>query len=431
MEIKVGYARVDITPEDSVPLAGLGNTLKRMSENILDRLQSTCIAFTDDSGSTALTFTSDLIRAVPELVAWTRAAIENKYGIPGKCVMFANTHTHSATDYLRWDTHPAVAKAADMLVERMTEAAGLALADRKSAKLFVGREHPQTLNFVRHYVRDPETNALVGHPYEPDNQLQLVKIAREGGRDILIMNWQAHPCFTSGYDKHDVSADYIHTIREKVEQETGMLFAFFLGGSGDVNTRSRIKTEVIAPTRDIYTEMMFQYIQKALDNMEGVPAGAVRVAEKIVVLEYDHSDDHRVGDARIVQNFWAENYDRKATDAMAKQYGINSPYHANAIVGRSGQPATAEMSVFAVTVGNLGFAFAPYEMFCRNGIFIKENAPQTVTIVATCANAGFSYLADDFAFTEQCYEVDVRKFVRGTAEKVASEFVNLLTELHI
>lgn len=430
MEIKVGYARVDITPQESVPLAGLGNTLNRMSDNILDPLQGTCIAFTDESGSTVLTYTSDLINSLPPLLDRVRAVIEQKHGIPGRCVMFAGTHTHSATDNRKWDTHPAVAKATDVMVERMIEAAGLALADRKCAKLFVGRSNPKGLNFIRHYIRDPETRELIGHPYEPDNQLQMVKIAREEGKDILIMNWQAHPCFTSGYTKHDVSADYIHSIREKVEQETDCLFAFFLGGSGDVNTRSRIKSEIIAQDREVYAQMMFDYIRIALENMESVPTGAVRVGQKVLTLENDHSDDHRVDDARIVAKYWAETYDRKATDAMAKQYGINSPYHANAIISRSQKDATTQMAIHAVSIGGLGFAFAPYEMFCRNGMYIKENAPKDVTIVATCANDSFSYIADDFAFTEQCYEVDMRKFPRGTAEKVADAFVELLKELN-
>ena len=428
MELKVGYGRVDITPDRSVPLAGLGNTLKRMSETVLDRLLCTCLAFTDEEGSTALLFTSDLIRAMPGIEGAARKLILEKFGVPEGNIMFANTHTHSATDYLQAE-HPNVQRAAEMLTQKFVEVAGAALADRMPAALYSGCAYPQSLNFVRHYVRDPETKALVGHPYAPDNQLQLVKIAREGAKDIMIMNWQAHPCFTSGYDKHDVSADYIHSFREMFEAENDVLFAFFLGASGDVNARSRIKEEVIAPTRDIYVEKMRSYIQEAMNTMRPIPAGAVKVGKKDLTLINDHSDDHRVEDAKIVAQFWKESYDRKATDAMAKQYGINSPYHANAIIGRAARGETTEVSIYAASIGGLGFVFAPYEMFCNNGIFIKKNAPKDVTIVATCANAGCGYLADDFAFEDQCYEVDTRKFERGTAEKVASAFEELLTQL--
>ena len=428
MSLQIGYARVDITPEVPVPLAGLGNTLKRISEYTLDKLQSTCLACTGADGETVLLFTSDLIRAVPKYLDRARAAIYEKYGIAPEKVMFSNTHTHSATDYLQGE-HEGIIKSAEMLIERVIQAAGLALADRAPAGISAGSSHPQTLNFVRHYIRDPETKELIGHPYEPDNQLQIIKITRQGAKDILIMNWQAHPCFTSGYNRHDISADYIHTFRELIEEETGMLFAFFLGASGDVNTRSRIKSEVIAPDRDTYGKLMYKYVVEALDAQKPLKGEDVQILNKELTLEIDHSDDHRIADAQIVVDFWKETYDRKATDAMAKQYGINSPYHANAIIGRSRQPVSTTMPVNVAMVGGLGFVFAPYEMFCKNGMFIKENSPFAATVVATCSNAGFSYLADDFAFTEQCYEVDVRRFPRGTAEKVASEFVSILEEL--
>ena len=387
MSLQIGYARIDITPEVPVPLGGLGNTLSRISDNTLDRLQSTCLACSDSDGETVLLFTSDLIRAVPEFLNRARASITEQYGIAPEKIMFSNTHTHSATDYLQGE-HEGVKQAAEMLIQRLTQVAGQALADRAPATISAGSSHPQTLNFVRHYIRDPETNELTGHPYAPDDQLQLVKITREGAKNIVIMNWQAHPCFTSGYNKHDISADYIHTLREMVEGDTGMLFAFFLGASGDVNARSRIKSEVIAPDRDTYGKLMRAYIMEALENQKPLQGDKIKLQSRDVTLTIDHSDDHRIADAQIVVDFWRETYDRKATDAMAKQYGINSPYHANAIIGRSKQGQSTVMPIHAACIGGLGFVFAPYEMFCKNGMFIKEHSPFETTVVATCSNNG-------------------------------------------
>ena len=428
MSIRIGYSRIDITPSVPVPLAGLGNTLNRISNNILDKLQSTCLAFSDDNGNTFLFFTSDLVRAVPHYLDQVRAVILEKYGIAPEFVMFANTHTHSATDYLQQE-HEGVKKSAEMLIDKMVKAAGDALNDRALATLSSGSAYPESLNFVRHYTKNPQTNELIGHPYEPDNQLQIIMINRSGAKNIMIMNWQGHPCFTCGYNKTDISADYIHTIREMVEAENDCHFAFFLGASGDVNVRSRIKTEIIAPDYNSYADFMREYIQQALNAQKPIEADKLAILRKDVKLIIDHSDDSRIADAQIVVDFWKSTYDRKATDAMAKQYGINTPYHANAIINRSKQPDSIVISVDVACVGKLGFVFAPYEMFCKNGMYIKENSPMDATIVSTCSNNGYSYFPDDFAFTEQCYEVDVRRFERGTAEKVAGTFVSMLEEL--
>ena len=38
--MKIGYARIDITPTEPVPLAGYGNTSRRISQNVLSPLCS-------------------------------------------------------------------------------------------------------------------------------------------------------------------------------------------------------------------------------------------------------------------------------------------------------------------------------------------------------------------------------------------------------
>jgi hypothetical protein len=52
-----------------------------------------------------------------------------------------------------------------------------------------------------------------------------------------------------------------------------------------------------------------------------------------------------------------------------------------------------------------------------------------VTFVVSCCNGAFAYLASKAAFDYGCYEKDNRKFVRGTAEKVADNFVEMLKEM--
>ena len=52
--LSVGYARVDITPKESVPLRGLGTSSERMSTDVIDPLYATCIAFSDETGNTIL-----------------------------------------------------------------------------------------------------------------------------------------------------------------------------------------------------------------------------------------------------------------------------------------------------------------------------------------------------------------------------------------
>ena len=99
------------------------------------------------------------------------------------------------------------------------------------------------------------------------------------------------------------------------------------------------------------------------------------------------------------------------------------------VLARAGAKESELMDIHAVRVGSIGFAGAPYEMFGINGQYIKERSPYAATIVVSCCNDARSYLASDLAFSHGSYEVDIRRYPRGTAEKMAEQFVEMLAEM--
>ena len=99
MPMKAGFARTDITPPYSVPLAGYGNTMYRMSQSVLDPLLASCVAVSD--GDTAvLFFHLDLCVLPYEMVEFCQAALEERLGIPRTQIFMTATHSHSAPDLL-------------------------------------------------------------------------------------------------------------------------------------------------------------------------------------------------------------------------------------------------------------------------------------------------------------------------------------------
>ena len=54
--LSVGYGRVDITPKESVRLAGWPGSESRLSDSVTWPIYATCIAFTDGEGQTLLVF---------------------------------------------------------------------------------------------------------------------------------------------------------------------------------------------------------------------------------------------------------------------------------------------------------------------------------------------------------------------------------------
>lgn len=437
-QILVGYARADITPDKPVPMGGYGNPAVRISEQVRDPLYATCLAFTDSEGNTALLFSTDAINATMKITTPIRQELGEKYGLPVSNILIAATHSHSTPDMLSVD-NPAIAEQHERYRNGILQSAAEAMADRKPAQIWSGYTMTERMNFIRHYRMADGTFAgsnfgdwssgIVGHTSDPDAKLQMLKFVREGGEDVLLMNWQAHPCFTGGINAKVVSADYIGEVRKYMEEKTGAKFVFFQGAAGNHNARSIRKSEMRTNDVEEYARLLGDYALYALAHMRPLAAGPVDARERELRLELDHSDDHLVEQAREVYKYWREHYDREESNRQARAMGKNSIYAVSSVLARAGAKESELMDIHAVRVGSIGFAGAPYEMFGVNGQYIKERSPYAATIVVSCCNDARSYLASDLAFSHGSYEVDIRRYPRGTAEKVAEQFVEMLKEM--
>ena len=73
--LKVGYGRADITPEESVPMRGLGSSSERKSEEVKDRLYASCVAFTDETDNTILLYHMDLCHSFSDATMTLKMAV--------------------------------------------------------------------------------------------------------------------------------------------------------------------------------------------------------------------------------------------------------------------------------------------------------------------------------------------------------------------
>ena len=100
------------------------------------------------------------------------------------------------------------------------------------------------------------------------------------------------------------------------------------------------------------------------------------------------------------------------------------------MISRANLGRTYDVEMYAYSIGDLGFVTAPYEMFDKQGVTIKEGSPFAATFVVTCANDGIGYIPDRQGFEINCYEANNGKFVPGTGEILADEYVKMLESLY-
>ena len=93
--LQVGFGRVCITPDFPVCLAGGGHS-KRIFTNVLEDIYVTCVALTDETGSTALVLSQDLVSSGDPYMTPTRQSVSEATGVPFDHIFLSSTHTHSA-----------------------------------------------------------------------------------------------------------------------------------------------------------------------------------------------------------------------------------------------------------------------------------------------------------------------------------------------
>ena len=434
--IQVGFGRTDIMPQGSVELGGLGNGPFRKSENILDTLYATCIAITDGEGQTLLMITMDLLHAMQGMVADIRKNITAATGIPGEHIMIAATHTHAGPDIFNPGPQ-TVNDYIDQCVAKVPQAAIEALADRKPARMYTGMKRVGYMNFVRHYKRRDGTcggaapeNPLVGHMTQSDPRLRVVQFKREEGKDILLMNWQAHPCFTGQSYSKNISADYISSVRGYLEVMLGCHFAFFQGAGGNLTARTKIQTEPCEREMAAYGKRLGDEAVSLLGNMRELKPAPLQFIRRQYQCPVDHSTDGQVPQATELWNYWLETGNVQEGYRRAKELGYGSPYQGRAVLERASKPATEPLELNAVRLGELALATAPCEMFDTCGAYVKDNSPVENTLMLAYCNGSYGYFPTQYAFEYGCYEVDTHKYAPGSAEEMAENLVEMLHELN-
>lgn len=436
---KVGYASANISPMAPVPLSGYGTRDTRISERIMDELYASCLAFTDAQENTALLFSLDLQRPQEEVIAEIRQAVTEKTGMPGQQIQVCSTHTHSTPDLYAME-YPNVVDYRKLLQERCAQAAQKALADRKNATFEVGSADTERLNFVKHYkqangsyVGDNFGNAkaseIIAHVSEAYGRIHVIKIKREGCKDLIISNFRSHPTMTGGTLKKEVSSDFVGPYRDSMQRQMNCDFIFFQGACGNINPKSRIPAE--NQTRDYfaYGALLAEATIKILNNnMTPVEAGKLQQRQVNFEGEIDHSRDHQVEQAREVTRYWNESgYDRAGTNSLCEKYDFSSVYHAGSVIHKAQLAKTENVELDVLTIGDvIAFVTAPGELWDSVSVELEARSPFPMSMTLGFANGDRKYFPHGIGYTYRSYESDYARLAMGTSDKIIDQWVQTL-----
>lgn len=446
--LQVGFGKAKIQPPDTaIQLTGGGDP-NRIATGVFDELYLTCIAVSDTEGNTALFYTVDIQSASEQWTKPAREFISQRTGVPTTHIYFAATHTHSAPG-LNYGTE-ANKKFCNIFEEGLIKATDDALADRADAEIQIGTadgtlENGKKLAFVRHWIMKDgsvygsnfgdASSGYAGHPYEADTEAQLIKFVRpaEDKKDVLMVSWPCHSTFNGTTTKKDLSADWPSPTRDYIEANSDCLVGIFLSGAGNQTPTSYWLEENHRFDYREYGAALGQIIVDALPNTTKINDGAIKVTHEEYVTESNHfTDVERLGLAKDVYDYFLANGQTAGT-TYAKQNGFMSPYEARAYVQRSKLPATQEMTMGALSIGDLSFIIAPYEMFSKSAQHIKGETPFEMTFVMAYTNGSEGYIptTEGYEYNNNvgCYEAYNSNWPKGAAEELSQKYLDMLAGL--
>ena len=379
----VGYNRQDISPTE-FPIISYAQ-FDRTATSISDPIQLTVTALCD--GENAALICSVDMRGVPDSFArYCATLVEREVGVPKELFFLNATHTHSSVEQKLFGQDATIKRWQTMFYKKLIRAVTLALLDLTPAEAYVGTAHTEGITFVRRYLMDDGTyrgidtqangRTHVAHETEADTEMRTIRFAREGKKDVLMVNYQTH---YGGSFPDSISADFVHLVREQTEKELDCHFAYHSGAGANLSFASNI------PGKRLYP------------NIQEASPALVQTVKDAVAAETKAETGKIVG-------IWEE-YQATAKGNWKKAIPFG-----------------------AITCGDLGFVSAPYEMFDTNGKEIRDASPCKMTFICTLTGGGFGYVPSALAFPHGGYEVNNCQFIEGSGEEFAKEFIRLLNE---
>jgi|GEM_PF-1012808 len=283
--MQVGLARVDITPETSIRLAGYAARSKGESEGVLQKLEAKALAFGSDAQRPSILITVDLVGIPGHITTKLAEKLSAKLGIDPAQLVICASHTHSgpevgnllnilqyrgATAYsdslLELGQLKHIAQYIDHLSMKLEELSQAALKDRK----------PALVSWIQGQALFAKNRRAQGGP--EDVALPIMRIASPDGKlRAILVNYACHGTTLPG-DVNHLHGDWMGETQKQIETRyPGVLALVAIGAGGDSNPQPRGKMEHV----EMHAREITDQVEKLLTSSQwqalaSPPAGRMK-----------------------------------------------------------------------------------------------------------------------------------------------------------
>ena len=279
---EVGVSKANITPLESVPLAGYGGKT-RMSQEVIHPIWLKAMAFRDRGGETAVLITADLVGLSEKMVSVIAENAAKKYGISRDHLILNTSHNHSCpvTEDVLWlyyelNEEEAAAKDryTNMVYQRYDEVIASAVKNMAPAEL----QFEQGLagfGVNRRRSRGPETRSFGG---QVDQDVPVLAVRSKNQLKAVLFGYSCHTTALGGLS---ISGDYAGFAQLELEKKHPEALAMFVQNcGGDANPLPRIRGNEQEAVK--LTEMYGKILAESVNQVLAMPmrslSGPVQVS---------------------------------------------------------------------------------------------------------------------------------------------------------
>ena len=387
LRCNIGIA--DITPEDSVNLAGFA-ARKGLSTTIHRPLKTHCLVIEKDTIKVCI-ITNDMMEIPVSMADMFREQISQRTDIPSSHIFIHNTHTHSAPRVTGFSVEQGGTNFhfRKMFMETVVENA-VRTANNKAG--FV----PFTLETGK---GESDISCNRGEKDAPINHdVYAVRLLDKKGEPIVsLLNFGCHPV-SLGHRSRVVSTDFPGITVEEIMKEWRGDVLYFSGAAGNVDPCGPLAADTS------YTQLRGRQLAEAIRRIKFVKAKTdqtLRVHNEEVRLPFripqitkeainDHVDEilqwNVSGTWKNDVIAWHKEVLEKLADGEVKNY--------------------LPIRIACVRVGAIILFFTQGEPFNEYQTLLRESKPDTPILFIAYTNGQNSYLPSRHAFQVDAYEYE-------------------------
>jgi neutral/alkaline ceramidase-like enzyme len=276
-QLKVGLAKVVITPETNIWMAGYAGR-KKPAEGKIHDLHAKALALMDGSGNRVVLVTADLLGFPRALTDQVSKDAKKSFGLKREQILFNASHTHtgpvlsgSLAGAYDLDAEPAAAitRYTDQLETKLVTLIGKAIKDLAPAKISYGRgAAPFAMN--RRQMTAKGMTIGVNPDGVVDNDVPVLRIESPAGTlRGIVFGYACHNTTLTG-EFYLYCGDYSGFAQEILEKSHPGAISLFLTGCGaDINPAPRGKLEQAQEHGETLAKSVDQVLSGSMTGLNG------------------------------------------------------------------------------------------------------------------------------------------------------------------